>query len=78
MQTLDKGSALLSVKISDFKSSVVKIVSDQEIYYDDKKITGNFVFIGTYTYETKGNSIKTVPVYIRESEYKPEYRNLYK
>ncbi len=49
---------------------VVKLVSDEEMYYDGKKIEGDFVLIDTYTYETKGERLKTVPVYMRYSEYK--------
>lgn len=76
-QTLSKGAALVRVKTSEYRSSVVKIVTDSEVYYDDKEIKGVFVRIGTYTYETMKETTKTVPVYIRESEYKPEYKNLY-
>ncbi len=67
-QTLDKNSAL--ARTSDY--DVVKLVTMEEMYYDGKKITGTFVLVDTYTYETKKGDYKTVPVYIRYSEYKKE------
>ncbi len=80
MQTLDKQSALVDIKTSEYRHSVVLIVSesDKAEYFDDKPITGNYVRIGTYSYTTTQNVKKTVPVYILESEYKPEKQNVYK
>ena len=77
MQTLDKGSALVTVKTSEYHTSIVKIVSENEEFYDDKSISGYYVRIGTYSYITVKDVRKTVPVYILKSEYKPEYKNLY-
>lgn len=54
--------------------AVVKLVSDEEMYYDDKKVEGDFVLIDTYTYETKDERLKTVPVYMRYSEYKKKQK----
>lgn len=80
MQTLDKNSALVTIKTSEYRSSVVLIVteSDKEEYYDDKPISNNYVRIGTYSYTTTKNVKKTVPVYILESEYNPERKEIYK
>lgn len=65
-QTLNKNAALARTDRWD----VVKIESLEEMYYDGKSITGTFVLVDTYSYETKDGTIKTVPVYIRESEYR--------
>lgn len=64
-QTLNQHSALA---FSDGFSTVM-IVSEEDTYYDDKKITGKFVLIGTYSYQNKEGDTKTVPLYIRYSEY---------
>ena len=77
LQTHDKGSALVSIKIGEYRTSVVKVVSEKDVFYDDKTISGKYVRIGTYSYITVEKVRKTVPVYIRKSEYKPEYKNLY-
>ena len=66
-QTLSKTSALAHTSLwSDYK--VVKIVTTKDVYYDGKQISGLFVLVDTYTYETKDGRIKTVPVYQRKSE----------
>ena len=38
--------------------------------WDGKKISGYYILVDTYTYETKKGMIKTVPVYVLTSEYK--------
>lgn len=65
-QTLSKTEAL--ARTSDW--DVVKLETTTDVYYDGKKISGNFVMAGTYNYTNKSFVEKTVPVYIRESEYK--------
>ena len=65
-QTLNKNAALAHTR--DWK--VVKIESLEDTYYDGKAISGTFVLVDTYTYETKNETTKTVPVYIRLDEYR--------
>lgn len=65
-QTLSKYEALARTKDYD----VVKIETGSEVYYDGKNVSGNFCLAGTYTYTTKEDRQKTVPVYIREDDYK--------
>lgn len=64
-QTLSSTAALAQTT-DDYK--VVMIQTDNERYYDGKTISGWFKLVDTYTYESKGNVIKTVPVYRRISE----------
>ena len=77
LQTLDKGAALVTIKTGEYRTSTVKVVSENDVFYDDKSISGTYVRIGTFTYTTVKDVRKTVPVYILKSEYKPEYKNLY-
>ena len=65
-QTLSKDSALALTTGWDY--DVVMIITSEDVYYDGKKISGTFVLVDTYTYESKGSGIKTVPVYRRKSE----------
>lgn len=65
-QTLSSTTALAHTTGWDYK--VVMIKTNNDIYYDGKTITGWFRLVDTYTYESKGNGIKTVPVYQRTSE----------
>jgi hypothetical protein len=44
-----------------------------EIYYDGKNIGGLYVLVGTYTYETKGGSMKTVQACMRKENYNDLY-----
>lgn len=46
------------------------MISSEEMYYDKLKVRGTFVLLGTYSYLNKDDLRKTVPVYIRRSEYK--------
>lgn len=80
MQTLDKESALVNIKTSEYHTTVVMIVTESSNaeYFDDKPISGYYVRIGTYSYTTVKDTKKTVPVYILESEYKPERQNILK
>lgn len=73
IQTLSQHSALAITKGSGYSvylGDVVKIISETGIMYDNLVFRGRFVLVGTYTYETKKETIKTVPVYMRRSEYK--------
>lgn len=47
--------------------------SKSEIYYDGKNIRGNYVFVGTYSYETKKESIKTVQAYMPKDNFQEFY-----
>lgn len=68
-QTLSQTEALAWTK--DYK--VVKLVTESEILYDGKKVKGEHRLIDTYTYATKGESIKTVPVYSRINKIPDEH-----
>ncbi|MGM9754004.1 MAG: hypothetical protein ACI3ZK_08165 [Candidatus Cryptobacteroides sp.] len=46
------------------------IVTNTNILYDGQVVEGTWVLVDTYTYETKNNNIKTVPVLMPLSEYK--------
>ena len=73
IQTLSQHSALALTKVSGYSvylGDVVKVISETGIMYDDLVLKGRFVLVGTYTYETKKETIKTVPVYMSSSEYK--------
>lgn len=70
IQVLGKGEALA---VTD-KFDVVKIESLNDIYYDGKKVSGNFTLLDTYTYQTKKGQWKTVPIYIMTKEYKKNKR----
>lgn len=65
IQTLSKNEALACTE--DFK--VVKLETNSEIYYDGKQVAGTFRLAGTYQYTNRKGILKTVPVYIRTSEY---------
>ena len=49
--------------------NVAKIITVEEVYYEGLKISGRFILVDTYTYETRVHQIKVVPVYVRLSEY---------
>lgn len=65
-QTLSKNEALAY----DDKYSVYKLETAEDVYYDGKKYNTKFILIGTYTYEAKDETIKTVPVYMKYAEEK--------
>lgn len=67
-QTLDKGEAL--VYPTSNSVDVAKIVSLEELYYDGKVVGGYFILIDTFRYQTRNGEIKTVPVFIKQKEYK--------
>ena len=60
----------LATTSRELNSIVVKLITAEDTYYDGKKVSGTFVMVDTYTYENKQNTIKTVPVFIKVSEYK--------
>lgn len=66
-QTLSKYEALAAPRLS---ADVVKITTQEDLYYDGKEIKGYFILIDTYTYEANSGITKTVPVYISLDEYK--------
>lgn len=45
------------------------------MFYDGKNISGNYVLIGTYRYESKGGSTKTVKALMRKDVYDCYYNN---
>ena len=55
---------------------VVKIETVFDVYYDGKQINGNFTLIGTYSYETKDERMRTVPVFVLTREYN-EFKELW-
>lgn len=69
-QTLSNYEALAL----DSDYNVVKLVTFKDMIYDGKVFTGEYVLTGTYTYETKENGVKTVPVYMLWSEYKKQIK----
>lgn len=54
---------------------VVNIVSDEELLFNDKVLTGYFVFMGTYTYETKQEILATVPKMMPLKDFQNKYMN---
>lgn len=48
---------------------IVKLVTNKETFYDGKEFSDYYYMIDTYTYTTKQDVIKTVPVFIKASEY---------
>jgi hypothetical protein len=60
----------LATTSHELNSIVVKLITSEDTYYDGKKVSGTFIMVDTYTYENKQNTIKTVPVFIKVSEYK--------
>lgn len=71
-QTLNEYEALATTT----KGDVVKIITNKDLYYDGNVIKSRFVLIDTYTYQTvvkAGDTDeyrqKTVPVFIKSSEY---------
>ena len=60
----------LATTSRELNSIVVKLITSEDTYYDGKKVSGTFVMVDTYTYENKQEIIKTVPVFIKVSEYK--------
>lgn len=69
IQTLSKNEALCLQEGASF-INVYKIVTNTNILYDGQVVGGTWVLVDTYTYETKDNNIKTVPVLMPLSEYK--------
>ncbi len=65
-QTLDEGSALAITDNHD----AVKIISNEEVYYDGKVVSGRFILVDTYSYTTTKGVDKTVPVFMKELEYR--------
>lgn len=60
----------LATTSRELNSIVVKLITSEDTYYDGKRVSGTFVMVDTYTYENKQETIKTVPVFIKVSEYK--------
>ena len=75
-QTLNENEALAVTR----KNDIVKIESYEDVYYDGNIVSGKFAFIGTYTYKTVSRAgdteefrEKTVPVFMKTTEYKKIY-----
>ena len=69
-QTLSRNEALC-IETSLYSSNdVYKIITESNLLYDGQVISGTWVLVDTYTYETKDERIKTVPVFMPLSEYK--------
>lgn len=71
-QTLQEGSALAKEYsgLGVFAGDVVELITTEEMYYDNLKVRGTFVLLGTYSYLSMDDLRKTVPVYLRWSEYR--------
>jgi hypothetical protein len=48
---------------------VVKLITAEDTFYDGKRVSGTYIMVDTYTYENKLETVKTVPVFIKVSEY---------
>ena len=72
LQTLSKHSALAYLKgqYGNYYGDLIKIVTEKDMYYDDLIVQGYFVLVSTYSYTTNAGYQKTVPVYIKLSEYR--------
>ena len=64
-------------KIFGNNDLIVKLITTEDTFYDGKVLNGKYVMVDTYTYTYKNDGkkdseeyIKTVPVFIKESEYK--------
>ena len=68
-QTLSRSEALCTQEGS-YSLDVYNIVTNTNILFDGQVVGGTWVLVDTYTYETKDNNIKTVPVLMPLSEYK--------
>lgn len=64
-QTLDSNTALAI----DDHLNTIQIITNEEVYYDGRNISGMFILVDTYSYETVQHRVKVVPVYVRLSEY---------
>lgn len=64
-QTQDSNTALAM----DGYLNVIQVITTEEVYYDGRQISGLFVLVDTYAYETVQHRVKVVPVYVRLSEY---------
>jgi len=48
---------------------VVKVITAEDTFYDGKRVSGKYIMVDTYTYKDNLETIKTVPVFIKISEY---------
>ena len=69
-QTLSRSEALCMETRLYSSNDVYKIITESNLLYDGQVISGTWVLVDTYTYETKDERIKTVPVFMPLSEYK--------
>lgn len=60
----------LATTSQERNSIVVKLITSEDTFYDGKRVSGTYIMVDTYTYESKQETIKTVPVFIKVSEYK--------
>lgn len=67
-QTLNNQEAL--AKPYNDQTFNIKIITNEEIYYDGKNISGYYIMTDTYSYIARDSTIRTVPVYMRNDEYK--------
>ena len=63
------GHEALATTGYDINSIVVKLTTNEDTFFDGKKVHGDYIMVDTYTYESKQEVIKTVPVFIKVSEY---------
>lgn len=67
-QALNSHEALATTGYN-LNNIIVKLITSEDTYYDGKWVSGTFIMVDTYTYENKQETIKTVPVFIKVSEY---------
>lgn len=65
-QTLSRNECLVSTN----NYNVLKIESYSDVFFDEKPINGVYIFVGTYSYVTKDDRNKVVPIYVLEKEFK--------
>lgn len=67
-QALNSHEAL-ATSTDNSSNIVVKLITTEDTFYDGKRVSGTYIMVNTYTYENKLETIKTVPVFIKVSEY---------
>ncbi len=75
-QTLENSDDFSICLAKDYNWNVYYIIhltcptsNKTEVYYDGKSLSGKYVFIGTYSYENKEGSTKTVQAYMSKENF---------
>ena len=69
IQTLSKTEALVLLTSPGYSFLIVKVVDESETFFDEKRVRGSYVRVGTYSYMAKNDRMKTVPVYTPMHNY---------